>query len=266
MQDRHNRKIDYLRISVTDRCNLRCTYCMPEEGIKLLRHEDVLNFDEIYEVAKTSVKMGVKKIRLTGGEPLIRKGIIDLVSMIAKIDGLNDFAMTTNGYYLKKYAKDLKVAGLKRVNISLDSVNHKRFSEITRGGDLDEVLEGIKEAESVGLTPIKINCVVNESVDEVDAKDVANFGKENGFEVRFIRKMNIKKGEYWKVIGGSGGDCKSCNRLRLTSSGYIKPCLFSDLGFSVREHGVQDALEMALGEKPERGLSGSKGNFCHIGG
>ncbi len=134
MFDRFNRTINYLRISVTDRCNLRCRYCMPEEGIKLLRHEDILSFDEITGFTEVAVKHGVNKVRITGGEPLVRKGIVTLVKMIADIEGINDLSMTTNGVLLKDFAADLKTAGLHRVNISLDTTDPERFAYITRGG------------------------------------------------------------------------------------------------------------------------------------
>src|SRR6056297_2108349 len=132
MYDRFNRHINYLRISVTDKCNLRCTYCMPEEGIKLLRHEDILSFEEIAEVVRFAVSKGIDKSRLTGGEPLVRRDITDLISMIARIEGVNDFAMTTNGTFLKKYAVDIAKAGLHRVNVSLDTLDPEKYRDITR--------------------------------------------------------------------------------------------------------------------------------------
>lgn len=155
MFDRFNRKINYLRISVTDRCNLRCVYCMPEEGVVLLDHKEILSFDEIVDVAKTAVRKGVDKIRVTGGEPLVRNGIIDLVKMIGEIDGIKDFSMTTNGILLSKYADDLANAGLHRVNISLDTLDPEKFKQITRGGDIQKVFDGIEAAKKAGLNPIK---------------------------------------------------------------------------------------------------------------
>jgi len=160
MYDKFNRKINYLRISVTDRCNLRCTYCMPETGIQLLQHSDIISFEEIVDVVKLSVGLGIDKIRITGGEPLARKGIVDLVAMIAEIPGINDFGLTTNGILLKKYAKELKEAGLHRVNVSLDTLNPEKYHQITRLGNIEDVLEGISEAQKIGLTPVKINCVI----------------------------------------------------------------------------------------------------------
>lgn len=266
MLDNFKRKINYLRISVTDRCNLRCTYCMPEEGIKLLDHKDVLNFDEIIEVVKTSVEYGVDKFRLTGGEPLVRRGIIDLVSMIWNVLGVKDLSMTTNGILLEKYAKDLKASGLQRINISLDTLNPEKFNKVTRGGDIKQVLEGIKAAKKAGLHPIKVNCVVWKSSDEKDAQEVSKYCKENDLQVRFIHQMNLKTGEFSVVEGGNGGNCKSCNRLRLTANGNIKPCLFSDLNYNVRELGVEEAFLKAIGNKPKVGTYNKSGNFYNIGG
>ncbi|MCF6184666.1 MAG: radical SAM protein, partial [Bacteroidales bacterium] len=165
MYDRFNRKINYLRISVTDRCNLRCVYCMPAEGVELMQHKDILRFEEIVEVVKYAVSQGVDKIRITGGEPLVKKGIVDLIRMIAEIDGIKDFGMTTNGIFLDKYAQQLADAGLHRVNISLDTINPEKYRKITRTGDITQVFKGIEAAKKAGLNPIKINCVVQKSFD-----------------------------------------------------------------------------------------------------
>ncbi|MGB8490307.1 MAG: radical SAM protein [Bacteroidales bacterium] len=266
MYDRFNRNIDYLRISVTDRCNLRCRYCMPKEGIHLLRHEDILTFDEIAGFVKAAVSNGVTKVRLTGGEPLARKGIVNLVSMIASIGGINDLAMTTNGTLLNQFAEDLAKAGLHRVNISLDTVNAEKYGYITRTGSLEDALSGIDAARDAGLVPVKINCVIKESADEPDAKEVGAFCIRNGLEVRYIHEMDLVTGFYTTVEGGSGGDCPSCNRLRLTSDGKLKPCLFSDIEFDIRKTGYENAIKMALEAKPERGSKNHKNGFYNIGG
>jgi len=266
MFDRFNRKINYLRISVTDRCNLRCVYCMPEEGVKLLEHSAILSFDEIVSVVKAAVRKGVDKVRLTGGEPLVRKGIVDLVKMIGEIEGIKDYSMTTNAILLDKYADDLAKAGLHRVNISLDTLNPERFKRITRGGDIQKVFDGIQAAKKAGLKPIKINCVIKENNNEPDAVDVANFCKENGLHVRFIKEMDLEKGEFSVVQGGSGGDCGHCNRIRLTANGMIKPCLFSDLEYSVRKLGAEKAIDSAIQNKPLSGHENHTGKFYNIGG
>jgi len=264
--DRFNRKINYLRISVTDRCNLRCIYCMPEKGIDKIKHEDMLSFEEIFEFTKKAVEMGINKVRLTGGEPLIRRDIVVLVSMLSSIDGIKDLAMTTNGIILDKYALALLKAGLQRVNISLDTLDPQRYNEITCGGDIRYVLRGIKAAKSVGLIPIKLNCVVKKSSDENDARMVKKFAKENGLKARFIRQMNMEKGLFWPVEGGEGGDCKRCNRLRLSSDGRIFPCLFNDISFSIKELGIEQAIKMAVKAKPKSGLWSNHNNLGSLGG
>ncbi len=254
-----------MRISVTDRCNLRCVYCMPAEGIKLISHNEILSYDEIFEVAKTAVSLGVDKIRITGGEPLVRKDIVELVRMIGTL-GLKDFGMTTNGIYLKKYAQALKDAGLHRVNISLDTTDPERYRKITRLGDINQVFEGIEAAKKAGLTPIKINCVIKKSKDEPDAQLVAKFCEENDLQIRYIREMDLETGQFWRVQGGDGGECSICNRLRLTSNGKIRPCLFSDLEYDVRTLGAEKAIRMAVGEKPKNGTVAMKVKFSNIGG
>ncbi|MCX6252890.1 MAG: radical SAM protein, partial [Bacteroidia bacterium] len=217
MFDRFNRHINYLRISVTDRCNLRCTYCMPEEGIHLLSHKDILTFDEIKNFTEAAVANGVTKVRITGGEPLVRKGITTLVRMISDIKGISDLSMTTNGVLLKQYAGELRLAGLHRVNISLDTLDPEKFSAITRNGNINDVFEGIKAAKNAGLLPVKINCVVKESKEEEEAKALTRFCKDNGLEIRYIKQMDLVNGHFSMVDGGTGGDCSLCNRLRLTA-------------------------------------------------
>ena len=253
MKDRFGRDITYLRISITDRCNLRCVYCMPEEGVPALSHDEILRFEEIAEVAKQAVSMGVFKIRLTGGEPLVRRGVPALVRMLSDIPGVRDLAMTTNGILLGEFAQQLSDSGLMRVNISLDTLRPERFFEITRGGELKQVLAGIEAARKSGLSPIKLNCVVSESVDEPDARDVLEFGRERGLEVRFIKKMDSASGKFSVVVGGMGGDCPRCNRIRLSANGLVRPCLFADIGFSVRELGPEEALRRSVLHKPDAG-------------
>jgi cyclic pyranopterin phosphate synthase len=253
MKDRYGREITYLRISVTDRCNLRCVYCMPAEGVPLMSHDEILSFEEIAEVAEKAVSMGVFKIRLTGGEPLVRRGVPVLVRMLREIPGVRDLGMTTNGILLGEFAGKLAEAGLMRVNVSLDTLNPERYSEITRGGDVHQVLAGIEAARQAGLLPIKLNCVIADSPEEPDAREVAEFGREQGLEVRFIKKMDSATGRFSVVIGGAGGDCPRCNRIRLSANGLVRPCLFADIGFSVRELGAEEALLRAVQQKPEAG-------------
>lgn len=266
MFDKFNRKINYLRISVTDRCNLRCVYCMPEEGVELLDHKEILSFDEIVDLAKAAVRKGVEKVRITGGEPLIRKGIVDLVKMIGEIDGIKDYSMTTNAIRLDTFADELAKAGLQRVNISLDTINPEKFKQITRGGDIQKVFDGIQAAKKAGLEPIKVNCVIKDNNQEPDAVEVAKYCKENSLHIRYIKEMDLEKGEFSIVEGGTGGDCGTCNRLRLTANGNIKPCLFSDISYNVRELGAERAIDLAIGNKPQNGHTNQTGKFYNIGG
>jgi len=264
--DRFDRNINYLRISVTDRCNLRCSYCMPAEGIKLLKHSDILTFDEITAFCRVAIDYGVTKVRLTGGEPLVRRGITALVRMLSDLNGISDLSMTTNGILLKDFAMELKNAGLHRINISLDTVDAEKFTEITRGGNIADVFKGINAARDAGLLPVKINCVFRESKDEPEAKGVTEFCEQNNLEIRYIRQMDLVRGHFSTVEGGTGGDCGLCNRLRLTANGKLKPCLFDDLEFDVRKLGFEKAFMNAVNLKPECGSVNNKGAFYNIGG
>lgn len=266
MYDCFNRKINYLRISVTDRCNLRCSYCMPEEGVTMLNHTDIISFEEIVEVVTAGVSLGIDKIRITGGEPLVRKGIVDLVGMLSAIRGIRDLSMTTNGQLLAEFAKPLAEAGLMRINVSLDTCDPDKYREITRVGELTKVIKGLVAAEQAGLKPIKLNCVVSGSSDEPDALGVKAFADNMGYEIRYIHQMNLKQGIFSHVEGGDGGNCSICNRLRLTSDGMIKPCLFSDVAFSIRELGVDQAIKLAMQNKPDKGTVNHWNQFYNIGG
>ncbi|HNW82393.1 MAG TPA: radical SAM protein [bacterium] len=266
MLDTFRRNINYLRVSVTDRCNLRCTYCMPEEGIKLMKHEDILSFDEIIEVVKKAVELGIDKVRITGGEPLVRKGIISLVKQISMIEGITDFGLTTNGILLEDFAVELRKAGLHRLNISLDTVDSDEFAKITRGGDINRVFRGIERAVTAGFDNIKLNTVIDSSPYEQNAAGVTEFARKNGFQIRYIRKMDLKKGKFWEVDGGEGGKCGSCNRLRISANGIVTPCLFSDIGYSVRELGIEKALTSAINSKPEKGIMSKSHQFYNLGG
>ena len=266
MFDRFNRHINYLRISVTDRCNLRCRYCMPEEGVQWLNPDDILSFEEIVDVVRSATLMGINKIRLTGGEPLVRKDIVRLVGMIAEIEDVKDLALTTNGILLSELAGELRSAGLMRVNVSLDTLDPVRFKALTRGGNIQQVLNGIQAATEAGLDPVKINCVVSGSSEEEDARQVKEFALLNGLQVRFIHQMDLETGKFGIVDGGEGGNCRICNRLRLTANGMVKPCLFSEQEFSVRELGAEKALIAALESKPLKGCVNRVGRFYNIGG
>jgi cyclic pyranopterin phosphate synthase len=265
MYDRFGREITYLRVSLTDRCNLRCRYCMPAEGVALLSHDDILTFEEIREVVSVAVGLGIRKVRLTGGEPLVRKDVVTLVEMLARVEGIEDLALSTNGTLLAPVAGQLKRAGLGRLNISLDAIDPDAYHELTRGGNVADVLEGIAAAQRAGFQGTKLNCVVERSSDEPNARDVAEFARRNNLRVRFIRRMDLEAGRFWKVEGGDGGNCRACNRLRLTSDGRLVPCLFSRLAYSVRELGVEEALRQAVAHKPERGATAENWMRC-LGG
>ena len=197
LKDNFNRKIEYLRISVTNRCNSRCKYCMPPEGIKLKSHDEILSFEEITNIVSVFAKLGVKKIRLTGGEPLVRRGIVDLVKKISDIEGINEITLTTNGLLLKKYATKLKEAGLDRVNISIDSLDKEKYSLITCGSSLKDVFEGIEEAKKVGLEPIKLNTVLVKDFNDNEIEDLVNLTRDNNYDIRFIELMTIGDTSNW---------------------------------------------------------------------
>jgi cyclic pyranopterin phosphate synthase len=239
---------------------------MPLKGVKQLKHKDILSFDEICDIVKEGIKFGINKIRITGGEPLVRRGIVELIKMIWKIEGVKDLSMTTNATLLDKYAEDFKKAGLQRLNISLDTLNAEKFKEVSRGGNINQVFKGIAAAKKAGLSPIKINCVVWKSSEEKDAQEVASYCKENNLQVRFIHRMNLVTGEFSVVEGGDGGNCNQCNRLRLTANGDLKPCLFSDLAYNVRKFGIKEAFNLAIGNKPKSGTYNKSGDFFNIGG
>jgi cyclic pyranopterin phosphate synthase len=192
--DAYNRPISYLRISVTDRCNLRCIYCMPPEGVPSRPHEDILRYEEIELVVRAAAELGISKVRLTGGEPLVRLGLVDLVDMLARIPRVDDLAMTTNGILLSRYAQDLARAGLRRVNISLDTLQPERFRQITRRGRLEDVLAGMEAARMAGLAPIKVNTVVIRGMNEDEVVDFARETVETEWNVRFIELMPVGNG------------------------------------------------------------------------
>jgi len=279
--DSFARPINYLRISVTDRCNLRCVYCMPPEGIKQRAHCEILTFEEIARVVKAAATIGIAKIRLTGGEPLARLGLPDLVRMIAAVPGIDDISMTTNGTLLARYADELAAAGLHRVNVSLDTLCPDQFRQITRRGTLADAWDGIEAAKRVGLTPIKLNVVVIRGMNEDKVNDFAQKTLEFPWHIRFIEVMPLGANAAWagdgyvpmtevrarieaafgplEPVGGPAGNgparyhripgaagtigfitpvsehfCFSCNRLRLTADGKLRPCLLSDAEVDLR--------------------------------
>lgn len=218
--DSFQRPISYLRISVTDRCNLRCVYCMPKGGMSLMPRAEILSYEEIALVVSAAAECGISKVRVSGGEPLVREGLVKLIGSLSGIKGIDDLSLTTNGVLLAKQAGQLREAGLKRINISLDSLRRKRFEDITGFDRLNDVLEGIAEAHRVGLEPVKINMVVMRGVNDDELPDLARLSQE-GWDVRFIELMPLVSGgenspefvsasEMWDIITPSLGDLHPC--------------------------------------------------------
>lgn len=268
MLDRFNRQIDYLRISVTDRCNHRCVYCMPEDGIQLKKHEDILSYEQIELFVKEAVKLGLTKVRLTGGEPLMRRGIENLVGKLSRIKGLRELCMTTNGTFLSGMAEELKKRGLDRVNISMDSLDPEKYREITRGGDLKAVLKGVDAAIEAGLTPVKINMVIFVDTTGDEVEKMQQFCKEKRVSLQKIMQFSLydRRDLSTRFHAERPPKCRDCNRLRLTSDGFLKPCLFSEdevkVDFDDIRHSIQDAVAI----KPESGSSCRNRSMCAIGG
>jgi cyclic pyranopterin phosphate synthase len=222
LSDSFQRPINYLRISVTDRCNLRCIYCMPPGGVCLMSHEDILRYEEIYTIAQAAAELGIDKIRLTGGEPLVRAGLPELIQMLARIEAIDDISLTTNGTLLKRCAAELKQAGLRRVNVSLDTLKSDRFELITRsGGNISQVLEGIDAARAVGLTPVKLNMVVMSGINDDELLDFAAKTIAEEWHVRFIELMPLAGEATPAPRFVSAGEM----RKRLEQLGELEPCL-----------------------------------------
>ncbi|MBU3181116.1 GTP 3',8-cyclase MoaA [Clostridium psychrophilum] len=319
MRDSHGRNINYLRISVTDRCNLRCIYCMPELGVESLKHTDILRFEEILKIVRISETLGINKIRYTGGEPLVMTDIDKLIYETSKLQGINDIAITTNGILLADMASDLKKAGLKRVNVSLDTLDPVKFKNITRLGNLDKVIESIDRCIIIGLKPVKINTVLMRGFNDTEFDDFLDLTREMPVEIRFIELMPIGEGikiydksklsfmemlknhpelikiedeksstaQLYKLPGAKGKIgfispvshkfCSDCNKIRLTSTGTIKPCLHSKEEINLRqylnnEEMLTNALKQVIFNKPlehhleEEKISRSEKTMYQIGG
>jgi cyclic pyranopterin phosphate synthase len=247
--DAYNRPISYLRISVTDRCNLRCIYCMPPEGVPKRPHDEILRYEEIETVVQVAAEMGITKVRLTGGEPLVRPGVVDLVRMLARIPGIDDLAMTTNGILLAEHAEDLAGAGLHRVNISLDTLQPERFRSITRCGQFEHVLDGMEAARQAGLEPIKINTVVIRGMNDDEVVDFARKTMDAAWNVRFIELMPV----------GNGGMVNNRWQERVVTAQEVREEIETALG-------KLEPAKMAAGGGPARyyRLPGAKGTLGFI--
>ena len=206
MIDNHNREINYLRVSITDRCNLRCVYCMPKEGVSFLGHEDILSYEEILKIVDAAVKTGVIKVRVTGGEPLVRRGVTDFLSSLRKVEGLRDISLTTNGILLEDYAEEIFDAGIKRINISLDSLSPDRYRDITRGGDINRVIRGINKAHDTGFSPIKINVVAIKGFNGDEIIDFAKLTIDKPYQIRFIEFMPVGNSALENSLGYLSND------------------------------------------------------------
>lgn len=191
MNDRYDRNINYLRVSVTDRCNLRCTYCMPKEGLSWIGHDDILRYEEILRIVRVATGEGITKVRVTGGEPLVRRGVVEFIAALRAIPELSDISLTTNGILLESFAEAIFTAGISRVNISLDSLDGEKYAQITRGGDIAAVLRGIRKARETGFDPIKINIVAVRGVNDDEIVDFARLTLDHPYQVRFIELMPL---------------------------------------------------------------------------
>lgn len=268
MLDSFDREITYLRISVTDRCDQRCVYCMPESGICLKSHDQIMSYENIVAFTREASALGITKVRLTGGEPLIRRGIEDLVGQLSQIDGIDDLCMTTNGTRLSALASALAKNGLDRVNISIDSLDPDKYREITRGGDLAVALSGLDAAIAADLHPIKINMVIFKDTTEVEVNEMAAFCESKGIKLQKIMQFSLyDRRELGKRFHAERPPrCKECNRLRLTADGYLKPCLFSEDEIKVDFDKVRECLLNAVAAKPKSGSSCRNRGMQAIGG
>jgi GTP 3',8-cyclase len=265
MYDSFRRRIDYLRISVTDKCNLRCRYCMPEEGVLPRRHEDFLRHEQIVEVVRAAVGLGLTKVRLTGGEPLVKRGIVELVGMIRAVPGLRHLAMTTNGTLLARLAAGLRQAGLDSVNISLDTLEAERYRYLTRGGRIEQALEGIEAARREGF-PVKINMVVLGDTSQEEIARLRQFCRDKGLALQLINHFDIASPKSQDYLFDRPPKCASCNKIRLLADGQLKPCLHSDQEIALDPADIAGSLRRTIEAKPENGCACTNRVMSQIGG
>ncbi len=270
LTDKYDRTINYLRVSVTDKCNYRCTYCMPAEGVPLKSRREILSYESIALIASVAGKMGFTKLRLTGGEPLIRRNIESLVEMIRLTGKYDEITMTTNGALLtRELAQRLRDNGLNRINISLDTIDPHRFREITRGGNINDVFTGIESAKAADLFPIKINMIIFKETTPQDIAVMRSFCEKNGLVLQTIKHFSLYNREHESRYPHSFNrpqPCEKCNRLRLTADGYIKPCLFSDKEIKVDLNNPEESIRKAINAKPFHGTACINRAMCQIGG
>ena len=252
--DRQNRKITYLRVSVTDRCNLRCAYCAPIRDFKFVNHPDILRYEEILDIIQAARDLGIHKVRLTGGEPLIRKGFIYLVKSICQMGGLDDVSITTNGVYLKKMAEAIFDAGVNRLNVSLDTLDPAKYTEITGCDCFHQVWAGLAEAQAVGFSPIRINVVVIKGVNEDELLSFAELSIRKPFQIRFIEFMPIGNDGYWTPERFMSSDAI---KSELVSLGPLHPVPLDPVDGPAERYRFQ-------GAKGEVGfISPMSHRFCH---
>ncbi len=268
MFDTYNRRINYLRVSVTDRCNLRCTYCMPEAGIELKSHADILPYEKIVQIVAAAAGMGIHKIRLTGGEPLVRKNIAFLVRELKVVPGVSEVSMTSNGTLLDLLAGELKQAGLDRLNISLDTLDAGKYRQITRNGNIELVFAGIAAARRAGFSATKINMVLIPGFNGDEVEPMKKFCAENGLILQRIHHYSLHdlKTAQQELSAERPLACRACNRLRLTADGRLKPCLFSDREFAVDFSDIPASLQKAVKAKPRHGVACRNRENWQIGG
>jgi cyclic pyranopterin phosphate synthase len=304
--DQYNRRISYLRVSVTDRCNLCCSYCLPVKNLKLLEHTEILSYEEILKVIIAGAECGIRKVRLTGGEPLVRRNFVRFVASVCRIPELEDVSITTNGVLLKERAKEIFDAGVHRINISLDTLNRLKYAKITGHNCFDDVWEGLQEVEAIGFSPIKINVVAVRGLNDDEFTRLAELSVEKPYHVMFIEYMSIGHDSQWKPEKYISSDeikskiesigllhkiprashdgpalryrfesakgeigfisaishhfCTTCNRLRLTANGKLRPCLFADNEVDVKtalrnactRQDLKELFREAIAKKPGR--------------
>ena len=265
MLDSFGRDIHYLRISVTDRCNMRCAYCMPAEGVPNIPHERIISYENIARVAQAALRLGFDKFRLTGGEPLTRKGLPQLVSLLTALPGKHRVCMTTNGTLLAPVAFELKERGLESVNISLDTLDPTRYEELTRGGTLSDALAGIEAARAAGF-PVKLNIVMIDERSESDLKAIHAYAERVGARVQTIARYHLdeikKDGGNWE----RPSPCAVCDRIRLLADGTLRSCLHGSESIPIDFNDIEASIRAAVSAKPPRGLAANETAVSRIGG